>query len=142
MSNVVDLVIDRERLRDEVARKPEERLAEVEHELERRAAKTERERAANRRAFINLCDAYVDAQAHALDAARRYVDRVDLARSLRQRLDEVARLDGARVPGEVLPESISVMCGRALSPDEETRRTAQELQTLRADLRIAAALDF
>jgi hypothetical protein len=130
--NSVELALERDRLEAEIAEKrvsPEQRLTQVETELERRSAESAGQRAENRATYEKALDEYLAARDGAWAATREFVAAVERAALARRAIERVAYRNGARATGETLPDPVYVSTERD-----------PKLRALRADARDAAGL--
>lgn len=115
--NTGELALERERLAAEIAHKPEDRLAQIDAELERRSEEAERQRAEREAKIQRLLAVYEPARDRA-DALT-----VELAEALEAAAEARAELRALRAA----PESVSVRAARrdptdlSLAPIGEAR---------------------
>ncbi len=132
MSATVELAREAEALREKIAAREhgdEDRLAEVEQELDERWEAEDRRQAEATCEYARILDQYLPAQQEAIEATRQFVDKVRRAKELRVALEAAGRKHGAR--SEPMPEKTSVRAARDL-----------ELKMLRQDARLAGGADF
>jgi hypothetical protein len=134
--NAVELALERERLQAEIEERkhaPEERVAQVDAELERQSAEQAEQRAENRSAYEQARDDYLAARDRAWEATRSFVSAVEAAALARREMERLGRLDGARVNENGLAESWP-------DPVYVQSEKDRHLRQLRTDARLATSL--